>query len=445
MTENEPNEAKVTMRRDKLTATRNRTTGKGAKGAKIKLPKWLIPASTGAVCLVAGAAIAILASDIEPDAETSTMKTSAAPGFQGATGLEGMQIAKPATEPATPPETAPDSDEVQHLRAMVDDLEGKLQELRDNPKQVMVADEAALQNLKTELSKMKDAVAAKDAHAQDLELEISRLETKIETNALLAEQQSSDAEAERQRQEEIEQRRAEAEALEQEKINSPVHSLRRGGNSEKSAEENRYKGDEAFIRAGAESSDVTRSQVIANPGNTVPQGTLIEATLQTGISSDLAGNVTAVISYDVWSFDMANVLIPRGSKLFGRYSSDIKTGQNRLLVAWDRLTTPDGQSVMLDAYGADRLGRSGLTGKVDNHFFSRFGSAALISIIGGAPSAAANNARDKTESEVAKNVADDFSGAVDDVIAETLRRPPTLTIEHGSVVTVIVNTDLELF
>jgi type IV secretion system protein VirB10 len=148
-------------------------------------------------------------------------------------------------------------------------------------------------------------------------------------------------------------------------------------------------GDDAF-RARGQAAEVRQAEVIADPAHTVMQGTLIEAALETAISTDLAGNVSAIVSHDVWSFDMSRVLIPRGSKLYGRYDSEVDAGQRRVLIAWDRMVTTDGQSVTLAAYGTDRIGRSGLPGTVRNHFLQRFGTAALISLIGAVPTLAAD-------------------------------------------------------
>ena len=188
-------------------------------------------------------------------------------------------------------------------------------------------------------------------------------------------------------------------------------------------------GDEAFRRAGAKAAEVRRAEVIANLSNTVMQGTLIEAALETAVSTDLAGNVSAIVSHDVWSFDMSRVLIPRGSRLFGRYESDVGAGQRRVLIAWDRLVTTDGQSVTLAAYGTDRIGRSGLPGTVRNHFLQRFGTAALISVIGAVPDiAAAKYASNEVASDTAENVGTDLGEAVNTVMADYLRIPPTISV-----------------
>ena len=161
------------------------------------------------------------------------------------------------------------------------------------------------------------------------------------------------------------------------------------------------------------------AEIIADPSHTIMQGTLIEAALETALSTDLAGNVSALVSHDVWSFDMSRVLIPRGSRLYGRYESDIASGQRRVLITWDRIVTTTGQSVNLAAYGTDRVGRSGLPGKVRTHFLQRFGTAALISVIGAVPTLAASRyAENELASETAENVGEDFGGAVSDVMAD---------------------------
>ena len=205
-------------------------------------------------------------------------------------------------------------------------------------------------------------------------------------------------------------------------------------------------GDEAFRRAGAKAAEVRQAEVITNPANTVMQGTLIEAALETAVSTDLAGNVAAIVSHDVWSFDMSRVLIPRGSRLFGRYESDVSPGQRRVLIAWDRLVTTDGQSVTLAAYGTDRIGRSGLPGTVRNHFLQRFGTAALISVIGAVPNiAAAKYADNEVASDTAENVGTDLGKAVNTVMADYLRIPPTISVTQGAIVMVRVDADIEFY
>ena len=80
-------------------------------------------------------------------------------------------------------------------------------------------------------------------------------------------------------------------------------------------------------------------------------------------------------------FDGTRVLIPRGSRLYGEYGSDVSAGQKRALIRWTRLTRPDAVIINLNSPAADPLGRAGVEGKVNSHFFTRFGSAILQSVL----------------------------------------------------------------
>ncbi|MEY9785387.1 type IV secretion system protein VirB10 [Sinorhizobium fredii] len=115
----------------------------------------------------------------------------------------------------------------------------------------------------------------------------------------------------------------------------------------------------------------------------IVEGTMIRGVLETAIQSDLPGSVRAVVSEDVWSFDGRRILLPRGSRLIGEYSSGIVEGQTRVLIAWNRVVRSDGVTVQLGSIGTDTLGRSGMTGKVDRHILQRYGGAMLLTLVGG--------------------------------------------------------------
>jgi len=127
--------------------------------------------------------------------------------------------------------------------------------------------------------------------------------------------------------------------------------------------------------------ETARASRLPDLRHTVPQGTMIPAVLETAINSDLPGSVRAVISRDVAGFDGAEVLIPRGSKLIGQYRSGMAYGQTRAFVVWSRILTPEGVSIDVGSPGTDPLGRGGLSGETDTHFFQRFGSSILLSVI----------------------------------------------------------------
>ncbi|MCB5426023.1 TrbI/VirB10 family protein [Altererythrobacter sp. CC-YST694] len=120
-----------------------------------------------------------------------------------------------------------------------------------------------------------------------------------------------------------------------------------------------------------------------DPQTTITQGTLIPAVLETAINTDVPGFVRAVVSQDVRSYDGTRVLLPRSSRLVGQYQSGLQAGQKRAYVIWTRAIRPDGITVDLASPGTDFAGMTGLPGDVNTHFFKRFGSAMLLSVIGG--------------------------------------------------------------
>ena len=122
---------------------------------------------------------------------------------------------------------------------------------------------------------------------------------------------------------------------------------------------------------------------MTHTSTTVTQGTLIPAILETAINTDVPGYVRAVVSQDVRSFDGTRVLVPRSSRLIGQYQSGVQQGQKRAYVIWTRLIRPDGASVNLASPAVAFDGTTGLEGKGNTHFFKRFGSAMLLSVIGG--------------------------------------------------------------
>lgn len=112
----------------------------------------------------------------------------------------------------------------------------------------------------------------------------------------------------------------------------------------------------------------------------VNQGTPIQAVLLSGITSDLPGTVTAMVTYDVYdSLGQGAVLIPKGSKLVGKYNSQVIPGQSRLLIAMNRMILPNGTWISLaGANGTDPVGQSGLEAEVNNHFFKIFGTSLIL-------------------------------------------------------------------
>lgn len=190
-------------------------------------------------------------------------------------------------------------------------------------------------------------------------------------------------------------------------------------------------GDEAFGSSGGEVAKATRMK---NPGQTVSQGTLIPAVLETAINSDLPGYVRAVVSSDVRSFDGSRILVPRSSRLIGQYKSGVANGQTRAYVMWTRLIRPDGVSVALSSPAVDAIGQTGLTGTVDSHFMKRFGSSLLLSIVGTASTlGSGGSALIVSGGQSAASVAAQQNGAI----------PPTIKVRQGQPIRVFTAKDLD--
>lgn len=416
-----------------------------------KRRRGLNPYALSAVTAVAGVGVGAWLVLAAPDAPAPApaIETASVSDFQGdGTGTDGFSVSRP--KPQIVP-AAPDTSEAERLQAEIEALNAQIADLKANP--VTVTDEVAIADLKAQVAALDADAKARAAALSDLERENIRLQTELETKALI--DGDSEAEAARAREEELARRRQEAEMLDEAQIHSDMVALRSsmdmGGEAGGAAHSpgapgQAATGDDAFRRAGAKAAEVRQAEVIADPAHTIMQGTLIEAALEAAISTDLAGNVSAIVSHDVWSFDMSRVLIPRGSRLFGRYDSEVDAGQRRVLIAWDRLVTTDGQSVTLAAYGTDRIGRSGLPGTVRNHFLQRFGTAALISLIGAVPTLAADKyAADEVASDTAENVGTDLGEAVNTVMADYLSIPPTISVNQGAVVMIRVDADLAFY
>jgi type IV secretion system protein VirB10 len=181
------------------------------------------------------------------------------------------------------------------------------------------------------------------------------------------------------------------------------------------------------------------ARAMVNPTQTVPEGAVIPAVLETAINSDLPGYTRALVSRDVRGFDGQSILIPRGSRLIGQYRSGVALGQSRAFVIWTRLIRPDGATIELAAPGADALGRGGLEGEVDRHFLQRFGGSILLSLIDAGAAAASDNSN--TQVIISQSRA--LSESALQPLADNANISPTITVPQGAAIRIIVTRDLD--
>ena len=191
-------------------------------------------------------------------------------------------------------------------------------------------------------------------------------------------------------------------------------------------------------RVGDEEPERARATPMHSVRATAPQGTIIPGVLETAINSDLPGFTRAVVSRDVLSFDGKAVLIPRGSRLIGQYKSAVALGQSRAFIIWTRVIRPDGVSIQIGSPGTDELGRGGLTGEVDQHFFKRFSGSILLSVLNAG--VASLGRTPSTQISIGS------PGAASGLAASALQGdsiPPTIKVAQGEAINIFVARDLD--
>ncbi|MET3518105.1 type IV secretion system protein VirB10 [Pseudacidovorax sp. 1753] len=181
----------------------------------------------------------------------------------------------------------------------------------------------------------------------------------------------------------------------------------------------------------------------------VMAGTVIAGALVTGIQSDLPGDVVASVTEPVYDTATGRyLLIPQGSRILGRYNSQVSFGQSRVQVVWQRIILPDTTSLALDnLVGTDPSGKAGLEDGVDWHWDRVMAGAALTTLLGiGAELAAPENRSSGDRVVIAgrESLQDSVSRAGQELTRRNLDIQPTLTLRPGLPVRVIVNRDLVL-
>lgn len=196
--------------------------------------------------------------------------------------------------------------------------------------------------------------------------------------------------------------------------------------------------------AGAGPSGQGAASFLGDRNFILAQGSFIDCVLQTKLDSTVAGMTSCVVSRNIFSDNGKVLLIERGSTVSGEYQADIQQGQARLYVLWTRIKTPTGVVVDLQSPGTDPLGGAGVPGRVNNHFFARFGSALLLSLVDDAAGAAvAGLTKDGGTTFNFGNTAGAAQGAATEVIKSTTSIKPTLTKNQGEVVGIYVARDLD--
>lgn len=176
---------------------------------------------------------------------------------------------------------------------------------------------------------------------------------------------------------------------------------------------------------------------------TLIKGTKIPCILETNIVSEQDGFTSCIISQDIYSGNARILLIEKGTKVTGEYRGSVKNGDRRLQIIWDRLITPYDIVVQLDSPSTDRLGASGVTGKVDNRWRLRIGSALMVSLISDTLEIIGKR-QESAEVIVESETADTSKDIAEKILEKNIDLSPIIFIREGEQITIYVADDIDL-
>lgn len=180
------------------------------------------------------------------------------------------------------------------------------------------------------------------------------------------------------------------------------------------------------------------------PGAELFPGAVLPATTITAVNTQLPGTVIAQVTQDVYGRN-GRIAVPRGSRLVGRYDSQVTNGQTRVLVAFQRVIFPDGRELVLgDAQSVDQQGTAGTKADVNNHFFKLLGASLLIALLdqgvaAAGPTQQVTNPSGSVYSGVEQSGAQAFAQAGQQILQPYLSLRPTAVIPAGTSINVLVN------
>lgn len=223
-----------------------------------------------------------------------------------------------------------------------------------------------------------------------------------------------------------------------------------GGNSF-SSDQNNQDRKISFAKGAGDNQKNYISHGLMNPVSPyeVKAGAKIQATLETGINSDLPGDVFAKVRENVYDTVTGNyLLIPQGATLTAEYDSVVSYGQERVQVCWNRLILPNGKSVNLECMsGGDLKGYTGIKDKVNNHYGKLLFGVVTSSIlsVGASASQGTNLGDDATMDQMfAMNVGQNLNNVGQQITQKNLNIQPTIEIRPGFKIIVKVNKDIPL-
>jgi type IV secretory pathway VirB10-like protein len=218
-------------------------------------------------------------------------------------------------------------------------------------------------------------------------------------------------------------------------------------------DQNKQQEKKAFLDTANKSNSDYLSSSLQFPQSPfeLQAGNIIPAVLMTGINSDLPGQIIGQVKSNVYDSISGNsLLIPEGTKVIGIYDSQIVYGQSRVLVAWQRLIFPNGQSFDLKGMpGVDLSGYSGFTDKTNNHYTKIFGSVILMSLLSAGAQLSqpqqnnSNNNNSLTVNQmIAQSLGTNIANTGNTVTQKNINIQPTLEIQPGYEFNITVTKDM---
>lgn len=230
---------------------------------------------------------------------------------------------------------------------------------------------------------------------------------------------------------------------------------------------------------GIKSLEVSQVSVkttrVIDRSHSITQGKMLTAVLETAISSEIPGSVRGIVSRDVYGDSGDEVLIPRGSRLYGSYSTKIIRGQGRIDINWSRLIRTDGVDLSISFNAADQFGRSGVQGEVDNRYGNILATSLLSTTLAAAGAVLAEKAiggegvtqianqqnmqssgllgigqgvgtvtTTRTSNQAIYDITSGITNIAKQVVANALSIQAVIRVPQGSKVSVIVNADMNL-
>ncbi|HEX7853639.1 MAG TPA: TrbI/VirB10 family protein [Sphingobium sp.] len=179
--------------------------------------------------------------------------------------------------------------------------------------------------------------------------------------------------------------------------------------------------------------------------NMIVAGSVIAASLITGLNSDLPGLVTAQVTQNVYdSATGRTLLVPQGARLLGKYDSLVAFGQKRALVIWQRIILPDGSSLQIDNMPAtDPSGYGGLADKVDFHSWALLKGVGIATLLGVGAELQFSGGSDLVQA-IRQSTQTNVARAGDQITARGLEIQPSITIRPGAPVRLLVQKDIVL-